>query len=147
MSIKTKINEFIATILTIRVHHIWGDDTSYKSALHEVRQNKIRSPMPEIPKTFFLKKDFRVSGHYNIIDAEDIWTYRKNDDDVEYEITNIEPFDACQWYLYYRSVKDKPKMPDNLFLNSSCELGHIRQRFIATKMVSKMDIVYKRKTN
>ena len=147
MSIKTKISECIYALLTMNVHQIYGEDTSYKSALHEVRQNKIRSSMPEMPKTLFLKKDFRVSGHYNIIDAEDIWTYRKNDDDVEYEITNIEPSDACQWCLYYRSVKDKPQTPDHLFLNTSCELGHIRQRFIATKMVSKMDIVYKRKTN
>ena len=115
MSIKTRITECIAALLTMRVHYIWGEDTSYKSALHEVRQNKIRSSMPEMPKTLFLKKDFRVSGRYNIIDAEDIWTYRKNDDDVEYEITNIEPSDACQWYLYYRSVKDKPQMPDHLF--------------------------------
>ena len=147
MSIKTRITECIAALLTMKVHHIYGEYTSYKSALHEVRQDKIRSAMPESPKTFFLKKDFNVAGHYNIIDAEDVLTYRRNEDDVEYEITNIDPVEASGWYLYYRSIKDKPQVPDYLFLHCHFRLGETTQRFIATKMVSKMDIVYKRITN
>lgn len=147
MSIKTKVSECIQTLLTMKAHQIQGEDVSYKSALHEVRQNKIRSSIPEMPKTFFLKKDFNVTGHYNIIDAEDVWTYRRNEDDVEYEITNIDPVEASGWYLYYRSIKDKPQVPEYLFLHCHFRLGKTTKRFIATKMVSKMDIVYRRKTN
>lgn len=145
MGIKTSIKEFIATILTLKVHHIWGEETSYKSALHEVRQDKIRSSMPEMPKTLFLKNDFRVSGTYQIIDAEDIWTYRRNDDDVEYEITNITPKDARNWSPSYRTVRGQPKVPDYLFLLCDYRLAYT-QRFISTSKTSKDDIVYKRKT-
>lgn len=145
MSFKTKITEYIAALLTMKAHHIYGEDISYKSALHEIRQDKIRSAMQDRPITLFLKKDFNVAGHYNIIDAEDVWTYRRNEDDVEYEITNIDSVEAKGWYLCYRKVKDKPQVPDYLFLNCDFNFGSRIQRFIATKMVSKMDIVYKRK--
>lgn len=146
MSIKTKISECISALLTMKVHQNQGEETSYKSALNEVRQNKIRSSMPEMPKTLFLKKDFRVSGTYNVIDAEDIWTYRRNDDDVEYEITNITPKDERNWNPSFRTVMGQPKVPDYLFLLCDYRLAYT-QRFICTRKSSKDNIVYKRKTN
>jgi hypothetical protein len=146
MSIKTKISECISALLTMKVHQIQGEETSYKSALNEVRQNKIRSSMPEMPKTLFLKNDFRVSGTYRIIDAEDIWTYRRNDDDVEYEITNITPKDTRNWSPSFRTVMGQPKVPDYLFLLCDYRLAYT-QRFISTRKSSKDDIVYRRKTN
>lgn len=146
MSIKTKISECISALLTMKVHQIQDEDTSYKSALNEVRQNKIRSSMPEMPKTLFLKKDFRVSGTYNTIDTEDIWIYRRNDDDVEYERTNITPKDTRNWSPSFRTVMGQPQMPDYLFLLCDYRLAYT-QRFICTRKWSKDDIVYKRKTN
>lgn len=146
MNIKTRITECIAALLTMIMHHIRDEYTSYKSALHEVRQDKIRSSMPESPKTFFLKKDFNVAGLYNIIDAEDIWTYRRNEDDVEYEITNIDPVETSGCRCY-RSIEGKTQFPDYLFLHCDFSFGSTIHRFVATKMVNKMDIVYKRITN
>lgn len=146
MSIETKVLECISALLTMIAHQIQEEDVSYKSALHEVRQSKIRSSMPEIPKTLFLKNDFRVSGTYRIIDAEDIWTYRRNDDDVEYEITTIKPKDARNWDPSFRTVMGQPKVPDYLFLICDYRLAYT-QRFIGTRKSSKDDIVYKRNTN
>lgn len=145
LDIKTKMTEFIDAILTMMKHWINDEETSYKSALYEVRQYKIRPKLPKIPTTIFLKKDFNVSGLHNIVDADDLWTYRSDDDDVEYEITNIAPTEASEWFIYYRNIKDKPQVPDHLFL--SCYYEFILHRAFATKMMSKLDIVYKRKTN